>query len=271
MYGIGRVLAPKSAGFTSNLLLDALKERLPELALETRASMNEAPLVETDIQRAEIEARIAQFEIFAGIEDERERRLPPRHERLQEIRAWEVGSVKRFDIDEVARMVRMASLILGIRSRRHSGQRAIEASRGVKFDNLPSIELRAAEIVLRHRRVARNNPRDPASRIANYVRREWFPKVPAVRRKKGGISFFSGPRIVVPISSIVRIAVPILDRLAGMPIASGIPTRRDPRTMKPAGMAALYAIALLEYGNASFERVYKALLELRRDQLKQCN
>jgi hypothetical protein len=271
MYGIGRVLAPKSAGFTPNLLLDALKERLRELALETRAAMNEAPLVETDIQRAEIEARIAQFEIFAGIDDERERRLPSRCERLQDVRAWEVGSGKRFDIDDVARMVRMASLKLGIRSRRHSEQRAIEASRGIKFDNLPSIERRAAEIVLGLRRAARNNPRDPASRIANCVRREWFQKVPSVRRKKGGISFFSGSRTVVPISSIVRIAAPILDQLARKPIASAIPTSRDPRTMKPAGMAALYAIVLLEYGKASFERVYKALRELRRGQLKQCN
>jgi hypothetical protein len=250
--------------FVPDPMLDALQMRLRELALERHASMSEAPFAEADVRSAEKEALIAQTEIFDGIEDERERRLPPRYERLKEIRAWEVGSRQQLDIDDVARMVCMASLKLGIRSRRHSEEEAIEASSGIKFEDLPSIERRAVEIILRRRRAARNNKMEPASRIANYVRRERFAKVPPVQRNKGGISLFSGPRIVVPISSIVRIAVPILDQLAGKPIASGIPTNRDPRTMKPTGMAALYAIVQLEHGSASFERVYNVLRELRR-------
>jgi hypothetical protein len=120
-------------------MLQALRMRLRELALERRASMSEAPFAETDIQRAEFDAQLAQFEIFAEIEEERERRLPPRYERLQQIRAWEVSSGKQFDIDVVARMVRMASLRLGIRCRRHSEEKAIQASAGIKFEDLPSI------------------------------------------------------------------------------------------------------------------------------------
>jgi hypothetical protein len=230
--------------------------------------MSEAPFAEADLRTAETEALVAQVEILDGIEDERQKHLPARYERLRETRAWEVGRGEPFDDDDAARKVRKASLRLGIRSRRHSEEKAIEASRGIKFKDLPSIERRAAEIVLGRRRAARNNPMEPASRIARYVRREWFAKVPPVRRKKGGISLFSGPRIVVPISSIVRIAVPILDQLAGKPIASGIPANRDPRTMKPAGMAALYAVVRLEYGSASLERVYNVLLELRRAESK---
>ena len=219
--------------------------------------MNEAPLVETDIQRAEIEARIAQFEIFAGIDDEREGAFPPRYERLQDVRAWEVGSGKRFDIDDVARMVRMASLKLGIRSRRHSEQRAIEASRGIKFDNLPSIERRAAEIVLGLRRAARNYPMDPASRIANCVRREWFQKVRSVRRKKGGISFFSGPRIVVPISSIVRIAVP-----NSRPACGDADSKRDSHSSRSAYYEACWnGGAICDCSIGIRERFFRARLQ----------
>jgi hypothetical protein len=226
--------------------------------------MSEASFAEADVRTAEKEALIARTDIFDGIEDERERRLPPRYERLKEIRAWEVSGGQQLDIDDVARRVRMASLKLGIRSRRHSEEEAIEASSGIKFEDLPSIERRAVEIVLRRRRAARNNKTEPASRIANYVRCEWFAKVRPVRRNKGGISLFSGPRILVPVSSIVRIAVPILDQLAGKPIPSGIPTNRDPLTMKPAGMAALYAIVRSEYGTVSLEAVYKVLRAFRR-------
>jgi hypothetical protein len=261
---IDRTSAPKSARFAPDPLLEALQRRLRELAFEAHTSISEEPLAEADIRPIEMEALIAQADIFDGIDDERERRLPPRYERVKEIRAWEVGGGKQFDIDEVARMVRMASLKLGIRSRRHSEEEAIKASRGIKFEDLPSIEQRSVEIVLRRRRSARNNPRDPASRIANHVRREWFAKVPPVRRTKGEISFFSGPRIVVPISSIVRIAVPILDQLAGKPIASGIPTSCDSRTIKNAGMAALFAIVQMECGRVPNDTIYRALLKFRR-------
>jgi hypothetical protein len=258
-----RASAPKSARFAADPLLDALRARLLELALEARGSIGETQPAEAEVRRAQSEALIAQVEILSEIEDERQKRTPEPYERLRETRAWEVGSGEQFDDDDVARMVRMASLKLGIRSRHHSEEEAIEASRGIKFEALPSIERRAAEIVLRRRRAARNKPMDPASRIANHVRREWVAKVRPVRRKKGGTSLFSGPRSVVPISSIVRTAVPILDKLAGKPIASGIPTSRDLRTMKSAGMAALFAIVQMEHGTSSLEAIYKTLRTLR--------
>ena len=260
----GGALASKSKGFTPDSLLDALKLRLRELASERLASMSETQPAEADVRHAESEALIAQVDIFDRIDDEREKRLPARYERLRETRAWEVGRGEPFDDNDVARKVRMASLKLGIRSRHHSEEEAIEASRGIRFEDLPSIERRAAEIVLRRRRAARNKPMDPASRIANHVRREWFAKGRPVRRKKGRISLFSGPRSLVSISSIVRTAVPILGKLAGKPIASGIPTSRDLRTMKSAGMAALFAIVQMEYGASSLEAVYKALRTFRR-------
>jgi hypothetical protein len=260
-----RALAPKSTGFTSDPLLDSLKLRLRDLALERHASTSDTQPAEVDVRHAESEALIAQVDIFDGIENEREKRLPARYERSRETRAWEVGRGEPFDEDDAARKARMASLRLGIRSRHHSEEEAIEASRGIEFEDLPSIERRAAEIALGRRRAARNKPMDPASRIANHIRQEWFAKVRPVRRKKGGISLFSGPRSVVPISSIVRTTVPILDKLAGKPMASGIPTSRDLLTMKSAGMAALFAIVQTEHPTSSLEAVYKALRTFRRE------
>jgi hypothetical protein len=257
-------LAPKSARFARDPLLDALQARLRELALEARGSISETQPAGADDRHAQSEALIAQVEILSEIEDERQKRVPEPYERLRETRVWEVGRGEPFGDDDVARMVRMVSLRLGIRSRHHSEEEAIEASRGIKFEDLPSIERRAAEIILRRRRAARNNRMEPASRIANHVRGEWFAKVPPARRRKGGISFFSDSRIVVPIPSIARIAVPILDNLVGKPIASAIPTSRDPHTMKPAGMAALFAIVQMEHGASSFEAVYKAFRAFRR-------
>jgi hypothetical protein len=226
------------------------------LALEERTIMNEAPLAEADVRRAEIAAKTAQAEIFLAIGDERQSRLPTRYERLRELRAWEANG-ELFGIDFAARLVRMAALRLGIRSRRHSEEEAIEASRGIKFQNLPSVERRATEIVLGRRRAAKSNRMEPASRIANQVRSEWIAKVPSVRRNKGR---------PISISSIVRIAVPFLDQLAGKPIASGIPTCHDLHSMKPAGMGALFAIVRLAYGMASLDHVYQALLEFRSEQ-----
>jgi hypothetical protein len=206
------------------------------------------------------------LKISLAIQDERLRRLTAAYERRRDYRASKAGRGQPFDPDFAARLVRIASLKLGIRSRRHSEQEAFEASRGIKFEGLPSIERRAAEIVLGRRRAARNNPLDPATRIAGFVRCEWFSENPRVRRKKTeGISLHEIDRIPIPIPSIVRIAVPILDQLAGKPIASGIPTSRDPRFMEPAGMAALLAIVrLARGGRASFEAVYKAHLKFRQ-------
>jgi hypothetical protein len=230
--------------------------RLRELASEPRASVNEAqPVGESDGRLAERAALLAQVNIFSAIHDERRSRLPDRYKRLREFRAWKVGG-QPFDIDQAARLVRIGSLKLGIRSRRHSEEEAIEASSGIKFQDLPSVERRAVEIVLGRRRAAKNNRREPASRIADLVRSEWTPVVPVVRCNKGA---------PISISSIVRIAVPILDKLADKPIASGIPTSPDLQSIKLAGMAALFAIVQLEYGMASpLKSVYEALLEFRR-------
>jgi hypothetical protein len=250
--------------FAPDPLLDALQTRLREMALEARASTNKGQ-IKDDALSVDVEVQIAQAEIFWAINDERRSRLPPRYERRRSIRAWEVGSGELFDEDQAARLARMCSLRLGIRSRRHSKDEAFEASRGIKFRDLPTIERRAVEIVLRRRRAARNNPTDPASRIANYVRREWFQKVPPVGRKKTeGISLYEMHCIPIPVPLIVRVAVPILDRLAGKPMPSGIPTSCDPRTIKNAGMAALFAIVQMECGRIPIDTVYRALLKFRR-------
>ena len=249
-------------GISSDSLLDVLKARLRELALRKYTSE------EANVRSVELEVSIAQADIFLAVQDERLRCLTAPYERRRNHRASE-GRWGIFDQDFVARLVRVESLKLGIRSRRHSEQEALEASTEITFEGLPSIEQRAVEIVLKRRRAARNNPRDPASRIACAVRREWFSEPPPDRRKKTeGISPYEIHRIPIPILSIVRIAVPILDQLAGKPIASGIPTSRDVRSMKAAGMAALFAIVQLEYGTASFEHVYTALLKFRHDRGK---
>lgn len=253
-------------GISSDPLPDVLQARLRELALQKYTS--EVPLPEANVRSVELEVSIAQADIFLAIQDERLRRLTAPYERRRNHRASE-GRLGLFDQDFVARLVRVESLKRGIRSRRHSEQEAVEASTEITFVGLPSIEQRAAEIVLSRRRAARNNPRDPASRIACAVRREWFSEPAPDRPKKSeGISLYELHRIPIPNSSIVRIAVPILDQLAGKPIASGIPTSRDVRFMKPAGMAALFAIVQLEYRTASFEHVYKALLKFRLDKGK---
>lgn len=250
-------MSAKFAVFAPNPILEALKARLREMALEARASRNQASVADDEVRSLDKEARIAQAEIFLAIRDERQNRRPDRYERQLELREWEVAG-EPFDVDFAARLVRIASLKCGRRSRRYSEEKAIEASSGIKFQDLPAIERRAVEIVLGRRRVAKNNRMEPASRIANQVRREWLTPVPPVRRNKGR---------PISISSIVRVAVPILDQLAGKPIASGIPTSRDLLSMKPAGMAALFAIVQLEFGERSpFESVYEALLEFRREQ-----
>jgi hypothetical protein len=249
--------ARKLAALAQDPVLDALRMQLRELALEARASVNEEPVMEADVRRAELEAQIAQAGIFLAIQDERQNRRLPGYERLRALRAWKVEG-EPFDIDHAARLVRIVSLKLEIRSRRHSEEEAIEASKGVKFQDLPSIERRAAEIVLGRRRAAKSNRREPASRIANQVRSEWLALVPSVRCNNG---------TPISISSIVRIAIPILDQLAGKTVASGIPTSGDLRSMKSAGMAALFAIVQLEYGSVTpLKSVYEVLLEFRREQ-----
>jgi hypothetical protein len=169
----------------------------------------------------------------------RRAQLPTREKLLLELRAWKVEG-KPFDIDFLACLARIASLKLGIRSRRHSEEEAIDISMGIKFRDLATIEHRAVKIVLGRRRAAKNNCMEPASRIANQIRSEWLQPVRSIRRNKG---------VLVSIATIIRTAVPILDKLAGEPIASGIPTSRDLLSMKPAGMAALFAIVQLEYGS----------------------
>jgi hypothetical protein len=227
--------------------------------------MNEAPSAEVSAQSPKMKAMFAQHDIFCAIGDERQRLRAAGHERLQEARERQIGQRELFDIDSVPRLVRIESLKLGIRSRRHSEEEAIEASKGVKFEDLPSIERRAAEMLLGRRRAAKNNTMEPASRIAKEVRREWSSKDRTIRRKKTeGISVFEIYRIPIPVSSIVSIVVPILDELAGKPIASGIPTPCDPRTMKNAGMSALFAIVQMECGGISIGAVYRALLRFRR-------
>jgi hypothetical protein len=222
------------------------------------ASTNERAIEEVDVRTAEREAQVAQAQIFWAIQVERQSRKPARYLRLRELRNWKIEG-EPFDIDHAARLARFGSLKLGISSRRHSEEEAIQASSGIKFQDLPSVERRAVEIVLGRRRAAKNNRGEPASRIADLVRSEWIPEVPAVRCNKG---------LPISISSIVRIAVPILDKLAGKLIASGIPTSGDDlQTMKPAGMAALFAIVNLEYGAySSLKSVYEALREFRREQ-----
>jgi hypothetical protein len=246
-------------------VLDGLQARLRELALEARASINEPPMSYEE-SNAEIEALTARAEIFWAIDDERRRRRPPRYECRRAIRAWEVGCGESFEEDEAARLARIGSLRLGIRSRHHSEEEAIEGSRGVKFGDLPIVEHRAAEIILGRRRAAKKKSMEPGSRIAKFVQSEWIAKVPHVRRYKrepGSDCFRAFSPI--PIASIVRAVVPILDRLAGKPIASGIPTSLDLNTMKPAGIAALYAIIQLEYGSISIDTVYRGLLKFRRE------
>ena len=236
--------------------LEALQTRLRELALGA-VSRGGRPSSEADVRYAELKAQIAQTEILLATQDARGVQLPMRYERLRELRAWKVEG-EPLDIDFVARLVRITSFRLGIRSRRHSEEEAIEASKGIKFQDLPAIEKRAAEIVLGRRRAAKNNGADAASQIANQLRREWLAPVPWARRNKG---------TPLSISAIVRASVPILDELAGTPIASGIPTTRELPSMKPAGMAALFAIVQLGYGTATpLESVYVALLEFRRRQ-----
>jgi hypothetical protein len=247
--------AAKLAALAQSPVLDALRIRLVELALEARASKKETVVTKADNISPEIEARIAQAEIFWVIEQERQNRRPTRYKLLRELREWKVEG-EPFDIDFATRLVRIGSLRLGIRSRRHSEEEAIEASKGLKYESLASIERRAVEIVLGRRRAPKNNRREPAARIANLVRGEWLPQVPAVRCNKG---------VPISIASIVRIAVPILDKLAGKPIASGIQTSSDVQSMKSAGMAALVAIVQLEHGAFSYlKSVYDALLEFRR-------
>jgi transposase len=251
-----RASTPKSARLARDPLLDVLQLRLRGLAREGFAAANGGAFGEVDARRVEIEAQLAQTDIFVAIEDEKRSRLPERYERLRAIRAWEVGKGEPFETDDAARKVRMASLKLGIASRRHSEEEAIEASRGIKYEDLSTIEQRAVEIVLGRRRAVKNKGMEPASRIANQVRSEWIAKVPPVQRNKGK---------PISVSLIVRVAVPILDQLAGKAIASGIPTSHDPRYMEPSGIAALFVIVQLSYGTASLQHVYKALLEFRRD------
>jgi hypothetical protein len=250
--------AMKLTALARNPILETLKKRLRDLALEARVAANQTPLAEADVRRAETDARIAQTRIFFAMQDERRDRLPLRYERLRELREWRADKSQLFNIDFVVRLVRIESLRLGIGSRRHSNEEAIEASVGIKFSDLPSIERRAVEIVLGHRRAANSNKQEPASRIAKRVRREWITKVTPVRQNKGR---------PLSISSIVRIAIPILDQLAGEPIPSGIPTDRDLDTMRPVGMAVLFAIVKLTYGEVfAFASLYEAVLDFRKEQ-----
>lgn len=241
-------------------MLQALRLRLQNLALESIAATNGAPFERADLRLAETAALVTQSEIFAEI-DRAEKRLllPARSEHLQDylqkIREWEVGR-EPFEINDAARQVRIASLKLGIRSRRHSEEEAIDASVGVKYDDLPIIEKRAVEIVLGRRRAAKNNKMEIASRLANEVRREWIAAVPPIKRSKGK---------PLSVATIVRIAVPRLDKLAGKEIVAGIPTSQDPAKMKSPGFAALYAIIRLSYGMVSSEHIYKSLVETRRE------
>jgi hypothetical protein len=251
-------------GVCHDPLLEALRARFLELALEVPGLMNEAPRAEPDVLRAESKANIAQYDVFSAINDERQRLLASAYERRRGSRARQADKRNPADIDFVARLVRLESLKLGIRSRAHSEEEAIEASRNIKYEDLPSIERRAAEIVLGLRRVARNNRMEPASRIANQIRALWFNKDPPIRFKKTeGFSLYEMERIPIPISKVVAIAVPILDQLAGKRIASGIPTSWDPRTTKNAGMAALLCVAEMECGTVPIETVYRALLNFR--------
>ena len=142
-------------GISSDPLPDVLQARLRELALQKYTS--EVPLPEANVRSVELEVSIAQADIFLAIQDERLRRLTAPYERRRNHRASE-GRLGLFDQDFVARLVRVESLKRGIRSRRHSEQEAVEASTEITFVGLPSIEQRAAEIVLSRRRAARNNP-----------------------------------------------------------------------------------------------------------------
>jgi hypothetical protein len=228
-----------------------LRLRLYDLALANIAGKIDAPVEGADRRCAEIKSRLALAEIFAAIDVERKRLIPPRYEYTRQMYEWKIGG-EPFVIDDAARKVRIASLRSGIRSRRHSEEEAIEASRGVSYKDLPSIEQRAVEIVLGRRRSAKKNPTELASRLADQVRKDWIQTVPSVRRRKDRL---------VSVASIVRITVPILERLGGKPIMAAIPASQDPGFKKSAGMAALIATIRLSYGMVSSEHIYNVLME----------
>jgi hypothetical protein len=131
-------------------------------------------------------------------------------------------------------------------------------------DKLNDFEEQAYDIVLGKRRVraADSDTRwtPPAFRIAKKIRRDWMnrkrTRPPVVERDLSG-------------ADLVKIAIPILDELAGSEVPAGDPVTDDPMTMNPPSIAILFALAKIHGRAASPRGLSRLLREHRKRTSKQ--
>ena len=208
-------------------LTDALRNRLEALAQRSGKSA--------------LDVQIAINDIFADLGRAQDKLRPMTLAYDKAIREWKMGKKpysSSFGRDFAAALVRWEKLRLGIGCQRMSDERALKESIGVTYASLSKIEQRAADIVRGERRVARGRSLlDPASRIAKAVRAKWLTSTPPIRVDE--------PPVLL-IKTIVCIALPHIEKLAGGPIYGGTP-KGNPATTDPPGLGALVSIVQMAH------------------------
>jgi hypothetical protein len=207
--------------------------------------------------KSELAIQMAIAGIFQELGSEQDKLRPTRPERLDEIRNWKMGKgvhSSPLGDDFVPSLVRETRLQRGIGYRKRSKSKAIEGSIGVTYESLTAIEKRAVDIVLGKRRVARNKVSDTASRIAKAIQDEWLTPIPTVK--------ITDPR-TLSVRTIVRIALPFIEEIAGGPVRGGTPKDdNDPSVMDPPAVGALVAIVLMAHKSTTAEYISDLIAEL---------
>ena len=126
-------------------------ERLRRLETLDNALQNRLEAIATGAGKRAPEIRITKARIFVELSLEQSKLIPPGVGRQREMRNWRAGKEKYwppFSSDWAAKLVRKASLRMGVRSRRYSEAKAIEASTNVTYADLKLVEKRAADMVI---------------------------------------------------------------------------------------------------------------------------
>jgi hypothetical protein len=187
------------------------------------------------------DVQMAISDIFADLESAQDKLRPMTLAYDKAIREWKMGKKpysSSFGRDFAASLVRWEKLRLGIGCQKMSDEGALTQSIGVTYASLSKIEQRAADMVRGERRVARGKSlKDPASRIAKAVRAKWLTPTPRLRVDE--------PPVLL-IKTIVEIALPHIEKLAGGPISGGTP-KGNPATTDPPGLGALASIVQMAH------------------------
>jgi hypothetical protein len=244
----------------------AFEDRLEALAQRSKKSALHVASAKAEIWRA---LNIEQTRLAPSVNAQIRTKRSIRNWRLGKSTDWiedqksgkwsdqEVNYGPRIDPAFAASLVRLAFLR---RERGKSEEQAVVEAAGVKEVDLSAIEHRAFELVIGKRGFTRTNAKDRAVPLAKAVLKDWLPSEPACRL----IPPTEAPALTI--ETIVHIAVPFLDELAGRRIGHSAPYRgRDnPAEISPPALGALVAIARMAHPRASLEHVRHSIRSYRR-------